>query len=215
MRKAVIFDPQQDLRYAKTNHGSDLPEELRLQKDRLERIRQARKEIEAETAAAAARQRQEEADQARAQADDAKEDKVSEAEQADLSKRAEAPAAKARAGREKAEEAVKAAGLEAPDLEPLEAKEMPRRGLSRKANGSPTAKTQLNFTDPDSHLMMSDGHYLQGYNCKVAVDSDHLVIVAVCVSNQAPDVEHPEPMLQRIAATAGALPDVITPMPAT
>jgi len=58
--------------------------------------------------------------------------------------------------------------------------------------------------------LKSDGHYIQGYNCQLAVDSDHQVIVALGVSNQAPDVEHLEPMLQRIAATAGALPDVLT-----
>jgi hypothetical protein len=43
--------------------------------------------------------------------------------------------------------------------------------------------------------MVSLGH--------VAVDSDHQVIVAVGVSNQPPDVEHLEPMLQRIGASAG------------
>ena len=58
--------------------------------------------------------------------------------------------------------------------------------------------------------MQSGGSYLQGYNCQVAVDSDHQVIVAVGVSNQPPDVEHLEPMLQRIATTAGALPEVMT-----
>jgi hypothetical protein len=58
--------------------------------------------------------------------------------------------------------------------------------------------------------MKSDGHYIQGYNGQLAVDSDHQVIVAVGVSNQVPDVEHLDPMLQRIAATAGALPDVLT-----
>jgi hypothetical protein len=58
--------------------------------------------------------------------------------------------------------------------------------------------------------MQSGGVYLQGYNCQLAVDSDHQVIVAVGVSNQPPDVEHLEPMLQRIAASAGALPDVMT-----
>jgi hypothetical protein len=42
------------------------------------------------------------------------------------------------------------------------------------------------------------------------VDSDHRVIVAVGVSNQPPDVEHLEPMLQRIATSAGALPEVMT-----
>jgi hypothetical protein len=87
---------------------------------------------------------------------------------------------------------------------------MPRRGLVRKADGTPTRKTQRNFTDADSHLMQSGGSYLQGYNCQLAVDSDNQVIVAVGVSNQPPDVEDLEPMLQRIAATAGALPEVMT-----
>ena len=135
---------------------------------------------------------------------------MSTAEPSDLNKRAEAAGAKARAAREKAEEAATEAGLEPPDLEPLEPEEMPRRGLARKADCTPTAKTQRNFTDPDSHLMKSDGHYIQGYNCQVAVDSGHQVIVAVGVSNQAPDVEHLEPMLERIGATDGALPDVMT-----
>jgi hypothetical protein len=58
--------------------------------------------------------------------------------------------------------------------------------------------------------MQSGGSYLQGYNCQLAVVSDHQVIVAVGVSNQPPDAEHLEPMLERIAATAGALPDVMT-----
>lgn len=112
--------------------------------------------------------------------------------------------------REKAIEASKEAGLEPPDLEPLAAEAMPRRGLARKADGTPTRKSQRNFTDPESHLMKSDGHYIQGYNGQLAVGSGHQVIVAVGVSNQAPDVEHLEPMLQRIGATAGALPDVLT-----
>ena len=210
MRKAEILDAQEDRRYGKTNRGSDLPDELRRRQDRLERIRQARKEMEAETAASAARQRQEEADQARVEADAAKESDAPAVEQAELNRRAEAAAAKAKAAREKALEAAKEAGLEPPDLEPLAVEAMPRRGLARKANGTPTSKTQRNFTDPDSHLMKSDGHYIQGYNCQLAVDSDHQVIVAVGVSNQAPDVEHLEPMLQRIAVTAGALPDVLT-----
>ena len=111
-------------------------------------------------------------------------------EQAELNKRAEAAAAQAKAAREKAIDAAKEAGVETPDLEPLTVEAMPRRGPARKANGTPTSKTQRNFTDPDSHLMKSDGHYLQGYNCQLAVDSDHQVIVALGVSNQAPDVEH-------------------------
>jgi hypothetical protein len=166
--------------------------------------------MEAETAAAAARQRQEEAEKARAKATEAEEAGAPAAEQAELRKKVEAAAAKARAAREKAIEAAEHAGLEPPDLEPLASDAMPRRGLARKADGTPTPKTQRNFTDPDSHLMQSGGSYLQGYNCQVAVDSDHQVIVAVGVSNQPPDTEHLEPMLERIVASAGALPDVMT-----
>jgi hypothetical protein len=100
--------------------------------------------------------------------------------------------------------------VDAPDLEPLADEALPRRGLARKAYGTPTRKTQRNFIDPDSHLMQSGESYLQGHNGQVAVDSDHQVIVAVRVSNQPPDVEHLEPMLLRIVATAGALLDVMT-----
>ncbi|CAK6697902.1 IS1182 family transposase [Synechococcus sp. CCY9201] len=209
LRKAEILDAQEDKRYGKGKRGSDLPEELRHKQSRLERIRQARKQMEAETAAAAARQRQEEADKARAQADAAKEAEAPAAEQVALNKKAEAAAAKARAAIENAIEVAEIAGMDV-DLEPLDPDAMPRRGLARKADGTPTARTQRNFTDPDSHLMQSGGTYLQGYNCQVAVDSDHQVIVAVGVSNQAPDVEHLKPMLERIASHAGALPDVMT-----
>jgi hypothetical protein len=210
MRKAEILDAQEDQRYGKSNRGSDLPDELRRRQDRLARIRQARKEMEAETIAAAARQRREEAEAVRAKAAAARESDAPAAEQADWNKKAEAAAAKAKAAQEKAIKAAEDAGVELPDLEALAADAMPRRGLARKADGTPTTKTQRNFTDPDSHLMKSDGHYIQGYNCQLAVDSDHQVIVATGVSNQPPDVEHLEPMLQRIAASAGTLPTVMT-----
>ena len=167
--------------------------------DQLARIRQARKEMEAETAEA--RQRQQEAEEARAKADAAREADAAAAEQAERNKKAEAAAAKAKAGREKAIEAAENACLEPPDLEPLAAEAMPRRGLARRADRSPTGKSQRNhrcaegfaYTDPDSHLMKSDGHYIQGYNYQLAVDSDHQVIVAIGVSNQPPDAEHLEP----------------------
>jgi hypothetical protein len=68
MRRAELLDSQEDREYGKGKLGSDLPDELRRRQDRLERIRQARKEMEAEAAVAAARQRQQEAEQARAKA---------------------------------------------------------------------------------------------------------------------------------------------------
>jgi hypothetical protein len=204
MRRAEILDAQEDRRYGKGKLGSELPDELRHKQRHLSRIRQARKEMEAEAAAAAARQRQDEAEKARAKATAAEESNASAAEQAELNRKAESAAAKAEAAREKAIETAESAGVEPPDLEPLSADAMPRRGLARKADGTPTAKTQRNFTDPDSHLMQSGGSHLQGYNCQLAVDSDHQVIVAVGVSNQPPDAEHLEPVLDRIAPSAPA-----------
>ncbi|QVL53515.1 MAG: transposase [Cyanobium sp. M30B3] len=58
--------------------------------------------------------------------------------------------------------------------------------------------------------MKSGGSYLQGYNCQVAVDSDHQVNVAMGASNHSPDVEHLEPMLHRIGSSAGEMPTVMT-----
>jgi septal ring factor EnvC (AmiA/AmiB activator) len=138
MRKAETLDAQEDRRSGKTNRGSDLPDELRRRQDRLDRIRQARREMEAETAAAAARQRQEEADQAKVEAHASKEADAPAAEQAELNKRAEAAAAKAKAARDKAIESAREAEVESTDLKPLAAEAMPRRGLARKANGTPT-----------------------------------------------------------------------------
>jgi len=169
LKAAEILDAQEDRRYSRGKLGSDLPDELRRRQDRLERIRQARKEMEAETAVAAARQRQQEAEQARAKAAAARESEVPAAEQAELNRKAETAAAKAKTARQKAIEAAENAGVEPPDLEPLAAEAMPRRGLARMADGTPTRKTQRNFTDPDSHLMQSGGSYLQGYNCQPAV----------------------------------------------
>ncbi len=73
IRKAEILDAREDRRYDKGKLCSELPDELRRKQGRLEKIRQARKEMEAETAAAAARQRQEDAEKARAKATEAEE----------------------------------------------------------------------------------------------------------------------------------------------
>ena len=86
------------------------------------------------------------------QADATKKPDASRAEQAELNKRTEAAAVKAKAAQEKAIDAAKEAGVKPPDLQPLEGEAMPRRGLARRSNGTPTQKTQRNFTDADRHL---------------------------------------------------------------
>ena len=218
MRRAEILDAQEDQRYGKRNLGSELPDELRHKQGRLEKIRQACKEMEAETAAAAAQQRHQEAEEARAKATAAEESDAAATEQADLNRKAEAAAAKAMVALEKAIETAEAAGVEPPNLGPLARDAMLWRGLAREADGAPTKKTQRNhrfaeacgYTDPESHLMPSGNSFLQGYNCQLAVDSEQQVIVAVGVSNRSSDFERLKPMLERVVASAGALPDVMT-----
>jgi hypothetical protein len=102
IHRAEILDAQEDQRYGRGNLGSELPDELRYKQSRLEKIRQARKEIEAETAAAAARQRHQDAEEVRAKAAAAEESDAAVVEQAHLNRKAEAAAAKAMVALEKA-----------------------------------------------------------------------------------------------------------------
>jgi transposase len=208
MRKAENLDAQEDSKYGKGKLGSDLPKELQRRQDRLEKISQARKALEAEAAAAAARDRAKQAAAAEAAAaDDDAEAEADATEQQKLRKKANRSREKAVAARDLAIEKAGEAGLEPEGLEPQAADAMPQRGLAHWADGSPKASAQRNFTDPDSHIMKSDGKLLQGYNCQAAVDGDHQVIVAMGVSNQPPDVEHLVPMLERTIANTGACPE--------
>jgi len=218
MRKAELRDEQEDGKYGKGKLGSDLPKELQRREDRLEKIRQARQALEAEAAAAAARDRDkqaaaavaavaeaEAAASANANATDPEAAAAASEQQKQVEKAARAKE-KAEAARALAIEKANEAGLEPQGLEPQPADAMPHRGLAHRADGSPTAKTQRNFTDPDSHIVKSDGNVLQGYNCQAVVDGDHQVIVAMGVSNQPPDVEHLVPMLERTIANTGQVP---------
>ena len=221
LRKAELLDAQEDGKYGKGKLGSDLPKELQLRQDRLEAISRARKALEAETAAAAARDRAkqaaaaeaavaEAAANANANANTNATDAAADAsEQQKLADKAARAREKAEAARELAIEKANEAGLEPQGLEPQPADAMPYRGLAHRADGSPTAKTQRNFTDPDSHIVKSDGNVLQGYNCQAVVDGDHQVIVAMGVSNQPPDVEHLVPMLERTITNTSQVPKTL------
>jgi len=204
MRRAELLDAQEDRKYGKGKLGSDLPEELRRREDRLKKIREARQALEAEAAAAAARDRAKQAAEAEAAVADAT--KTDAVELQKLRDKAAKAKEKAEAARELAIEKAKEAGLEPQGLERQPADAMPYRGLAHRADGSPTPAAQRNFTDPDSHIVKSDGNVLQGYNCQAVVDGDHQVIVAMGVSNQPPDVEHLVPMLERTIANTSQLP---------
>jgi transposase len=204
MRRAELLDAQEDRKYGKGKLGSDLPEELRRREDRLKKIRQARQALEAEAAAAAARDRAKQAAEAEAAVTEA--EAAGAGEQQKLRDKAVKAREKAEAAKELAIEKAKEADLEPQGLELQPADAMPYRGLAHRADGSPTPAAQRNFTDPDSHIVKSDGNVLQGYNCQAVVDGDNQVIVAMGVSNQPPDVEHLVPMLERTIANTSQLP---------
>ena len=61
----------------------------------------------------------------------------------------------------------------------------------------PDPKAQRNFTDPQSRIMRSsDGAFIQGYNCQLAVDAEKQVIVAADVVQEANDVRELIPMVE-------------------
>jgi IS5 family transposase len=86
---------------------------------------------------------------------------------------------------------------------------MPSRQLPTDAAGKPKPQAQRNFTDPSSHILKGSGGWVQGYNAQAAVDGDHQVIVAIGVSNQPSDAVHLLPMLERIQANTGRLPEAL------
>jgi transposase len=209
LRKAEIIDAQEDGQYGKGTRGDELPEELQRRSSRLEWIRKAKAELEAEAAAAKARQLHEQAEAA--------EQEAAKAEASSDEQRSKRAARRARGARKRADDAqtlaietAQAAGMESPDLssggDPLA---MPSRQLPTDKAGHPRPSAQRNFTDPGSHILKGPGGWLQGYNAQAAVDGDHQVIVAIGVSNQPSDAVHLLPMLERIEANTGRLPDAL------
>ncbi|MFM2158936.1 MAG: hypothetical protein RLZZ124_1410 [Cyanobacteriota bacterium] len=208
LRKAEIIDAQEDGQFGKGKRGDELPEELQRRSSRLEWIRKAKAELEAEAAAGKARQREQ---QAEAAEQDAKAAEASGDEQ--RSKRA---ARRSRGARKRADDAQKlaiekaeTAGLEmesplmTAERDPLA---MPQRTLPTDATGNPKPQAQRNVTDPESQILKSADGWIQGYNAQAAVDGDHQVIVAIGVSNQPSDAVHLLPMLERIEANTGQRP---------
>jgi transposase len=72
----------------------------------------------------------------------------------------------------------------------------PREGRDPYA---PKPTAQRNFTDPESRIMKtSDGSFQQCFNGQALVDAKTQVIVAADLSDQAPDAEQLEPVLDQL-----------------
>jgi len=209
LRKAELIDAQEDGQYGKGKRGNELPPELQRRSSRLEWIRKAKAELEAEAAAAKARQRDEQAEAA--------EQEAAVAEASGDEQRSKEAARRARGARKRADDAQKlaiqtaqAAGLESQVLKvERDLLAMPSRQLPTDAAGNPKTNAQRNFTDPDSHILKGSDGWIQGYKAQAAVAGDNQVIVAIGVSNQPSDAVHLLPMLERIQANTGQLPDAL------
>ncbi|QEY33230.1 IS1182 family transposase [Synechococcus sp. RSCCF101] len=209
LRKAELLDAQEDGQYGKGKRGDELPPELQRRASRLEWIRKAKAELEAEAAAANARQREEQAEVA--------EQDMADAEDSGDARASKRAVRRVRGARKRADDAQKlaietalAAGLESPQIraarDPLA---MPSRQLPTDAAGNPKLQAQRNVIDPDSHILKGSGGWVQGYNAQAAVDGDHQVIVAIGVSNQPSDAVHLLPMLERVQANTGQVPEAL------
>jgi transposase len=195
LQRAETADAEED-----ANAGAyDPQEEVRLRQERLAKMNAALEALKKETAAARAAKLRGQATELAGKAADP--DRSS-------SKRAEAATLAAK-------RAQQALALDPqPDSEdedpPGPDDDLPRNSPPSATDGSPKPTAQRNFTDPESRIMLRDGAFLQAYNAQIAVDEGHQIIVAAALSNQSPDVEYFQPMLNRIVDNCDAVPARVT-----
>jgi transposase len=71
----------------------------------------------------------------------------------------------------------------------------------------PEAKSQYNFTDPESRIMKSNEGFVQAYNGQIAVEPEFQLIVGQLVTQAANDKEQMRPMVEAIEDQSGQRPD--------
>jgi transposase len=180
-------DEQEDRRYGVGQDRQELPGELSRREGRLQRIRQAKVQLEQEAAEARAAELREQAQAQRGKAADSTVDaterkraatraKLSEERAQDLDPKDQGPGA--------------AGGASGGGL--------PEHRVRHHRDGSPKPAAQRNFTDPDSRIMKQGGSFVQAYNAQIIVDEAHQVILAHGVSNQGPDCQYAPPMMERL-----------------
>lgn len=87
----------------------------------------------------------------------------------------------------------------------------PKSGRTpKRPPGTPRAKDQRNFTDPESRIMKGPEGFVQGYNAQAAVDAGSQVIVAARVTQAANDKEQLEPALEQMEENLDKLPGALS-----
>lgn len=187
LKAAEATDAAEDAEHGKGRRGDELPDDLRRRQDRLERIRRAKEELEAE---------------AREQA----EERVAQGEPRQQAEAAGVEMNNVAAARRKDD----SNDDPPPPSPPSTPEELPRHQVPTVKDGSPTDKAQRNFTDADSRIMKTNGGFEQGYNGQAVVDEAYQIIVAQGVSNQSPDAAHFIPLLDRVVENLGLAPEKVS-----
>ncbi|MHC5066566.1 MAG: IS1182 family transposase [Planctomycetota bacterium] len=195
LEQAEQADTEEDARFGPGQREEDLPGELQRRETRLERLREAKAELEEEARASRAATLR---DQARRLRERAAQDPDNE----------QARKARLTRARRYMEEAKQLDGFDEDDFPPPGAAgELPRHRVRTRPDGTPHPKAQRNFTDPDSRIMESGGTFLQAYNGQAAVDGSGQIIVAEDLTNQCPDNGNLAPMIQQVEANCSEAPE--------
>lgn len=194
LAQAEAVDQEEDTRFGEGQREEDLPEELRRREDRLRRIQEAKAELESEARASRAAALRDQAREARKRAETEDRQKVR------------------RANRTRAERCdEQAAELEEGESEDFVTPEgLAKHRVRVRPDGTPHPKAQRNFVDPDSRILEQGGVFVQGYNCQLAVDDGHQIIVAQAVTNLVSDNANLLPLIQQVHETCGKGPSSCT-----
>jgi transposase len=191
LRRAEQADREEDELYGAGQDKEDLPAELARRETRLQRLREAKAQLEKEAAEGRAAELREQEERQRGRVQDES-----------------LPQHERKRSRTRAEKAKRRADAISPEKKKADTQqpELPLHRVASEVDGTPTPRAQRNFTDAESCIMVKDGAYLQAYNAQVMVDAAHQIILAHGVSNQSPDQEYLVPMVERLLAVKGRSP---------
>jgi len=80
----------------------------------------------------------------------------------------------------------------------------------KEKKGKRKKEVRRNTTDPDSRIMKTGNGYVQGYNCQAVADCESKVIVYSDVTDDENDLHQLRPMLEGLVRTTGRAPARLT-----
>ena len=198
MKRAEAIDALEDTEHGAHKRGDEVAEELQHREGRLRRIREAKAELEKEAAEARAAEFRENAEALR--------EKAALAENQKSGRAAVTLAAKAD---KRGDELAPRNDDDDDDTTGAGGAQLKLHRVKTKTDGKPHDKTQRNFTDPDSRIMVRNGVFVQGYNVQAVVSEDQ-IIVAHGVTNAPTDSAQLVSMLERTHDNCGQMPEVLS-----